>query len=142
MPTFLDVVKFLNDRAEVANHPFFTQNSYESRLPRRPEDGRKLHLRHLTTLTTNVSGEGVKPDSSKAMRTIKCMLCSQSHPLYRCDAFKSKSVEQKGNLFPRKTSASTALIQETTWQSHVLLPIAVRYQDVASLTIHSSTNQT
>ena len=49
MPTFLDVVKFLNDRAEVAKHPFFTQNSYESRLPRRPEDGRKLHVRHLTT---------------------------------------------------------------------------------------------
>ena len=102
MPTFLDVVKFLNDRAEVANHPFFTQNSYESRLPRRPEDGRKLHVRHLTTLTTNVSGEGVKPNSSKAMRTIKCMLCSQSHPLYRCDVFKSKSVEQRREFVSKK----------------------------------------
>ena len=29
MPTFLHVVKFLNDWAEVANHPFFMQNSYE-----------------------------------------------------------------------------------------------------------------
>ena len=32
MPTFLDVVKFLNDPAEVANHPLFTQNSYERSL--------------------------------------------------------------------------------------------------------------
>ena len=44
--TFLDVV----------NHPFFTQNSYETRLPRRPEDRSKLHACHLTTLTTKVSG--------------------------------------------------------------------------------------
>ena len=32
MPTFLDVVKFLNDPAKVANHPLFTQNSYERSL--------------------------------------------------------------------------------------------------------------
>ncbi|XP_068750831.1 uncharacterized protein [Montipora capricornis] len=102
MPTFLDAVKFFNDRAEVANHPFFTQNSYESRLPRRPEDGRKLHVRHLSTLTTNGSGAKVKPDTNKAMRIIKCMLCSQSHPLYCCDAFKSKSVEQRREFVFKK----------------------------------------
>jgi len=32
MPTFLDVDKFLNDPAEVANHPLFTHNSYERSL--------------------------------------------------------------------------------------------------------------
>ena len=102
MPTFLDVVKFLNDRAEVANHPFFTQNSYETRLPWRPEDRSKLHVHHVTTLTTNVSGADVKPNTSKAMRIIKCMRCSQSHPLYRCDAFKSKSVEQRREFVFKK----------------------------------------
>ena len=102
MPTFLDVVKFLNDRAEVANHPFFTQNSFETRLPGRPEDRSKLHVRHLTTLTTNVSRADVKPDISKAMRIIKCILCSQSHPLYCCDAFKSKSVEQRREFVFKK----------------------------------------
>ncbi|XP_068691584.1 uncharacterized protein [Montipora foliosa] len=102
MPTLLDVVKFFNDRAEVANHPFFTENSYETRLPRRPEDRSKLLVHHLTTLTTNVSGADVKPDTSKAMRTMKCMQCSQSHPLYRCDAFKSKSVEQRREFVFKK----------------------------------------
>ncbi|XP_044175961.1 uncharacterized protein LOC114968359 [Acropora millepora] len=36
------------------------------------------------------------------MRTIKCMLCSQSYPLYRYDAFKSKSVEQRREFVSKK----------------------------------------
>ncbi|XP_068691595.1 uncharacterized protein [Montipora foliosa] len=33
---------------------------------------------------------------------MKCTQCSQSHPLYRCDAFKSKSVEQRREFVFKK----------------------------------------
>jgi len=70
---------------------------------RRPEDRRKLHVCHLTMLTANVSGADVKPNTSKAMRTIKCMLFSNSSalPLW-CFQFKSKSVEQRRQFVSKK----------------------------------------
>ena len=33
MPTFKDVVNFLNDRADVANHPFFSNPVSEVKTP-------------------------------------------------------------------------------------------------------------
>ena len=69
---------------------------------RRPED-RKLPVLHLTTLTANASRADVKPNTSKAMRTIKCMLFPKSStlPLW-CFQFKSKSVEQRRQFVSKK----------------------------------------
>ena len=50
MPTFKDVVEFLNDRADLANHPLFTSPSTEVKSFNRYEDRDKLNLRHLTIL--------------------------------------------------------------------------------------------
>ena len=59
MPTFKDVVEFLNDGADLANHPFFTRPSTAGKSLRRNEDRNKPYLRHLTTLTTS----SIKEDS-------------------------------------------------------------------------------
>ena len=70
---------------------------------RGPEDRRKLHARHLTMFTVNVSGADVKPNTSKAMRTIKCMVFPKSSALLlRCFQFKSKSVEQRRQFVFKK----------------------------------------
>ena len=61
MPTFKDVVEFFNDRADLANHPFFISPltdvksfkspSTEVKSFKRNEDRDKLNLRQLTNLT-------------------------------------------------------------------------------------------
>ena len=50
MPTIKKVVEFLNDRAGLANHPFFTSTLTEVKSFKRNEDRYKLDLRHLGSL--------------------------------------------------------------------------------------------
>ena len=57
MPSFKDVVDFLNDRADVANHPFFSSSSTETKPPNFKRHDANDH--RFTTLTT----KGQKEDS-------------------------------------------------------------------------------
>ena len=50
MPTIKEVVEFLNDRAGLANHPFFTSTLTKVKSFKRNEDRYKLDLRHLASL--------------------------------------------------------------------------------------------
>ena len=101
IPTFKDIVEFLNDRADLANHPFFTTSS-EVKSHKRIEDRDKSHLRHLTTLTTSTSREASRLAINKDTKASNCPLCVQYHPLYRCGVFKSKPVEERRALVNRK----------------------------------------
>lgn len=81
MPTFKDVVEFLNDRADLAHHPFFTSPSTEVKSLRRNEDRDKPNLRHLTTLTTSSIKEDSRFGRVKDVKPSNCLLCTEFHPL-------------------------------------------------------------
>ena len=107
MPTFKHVVNFLNNRANVANHPFFSSSSTETKPPdsKRPNANDQTSPFKFTTLTT----EGAKKDSkdsnpevSKDRKTGNCPMCGCSHPLYRCEMFKSKPIEERAELVKKK----------------------------------------
>ena len=57
MPSFKDVVDFLNDRADVANHPFFSSSSTETKPPNFKRHDANDH--RFTALST----KGQKEDS-------------------------------------------------------------------------------
>ena len=106
MPSFKDVVDFLNDRADVANHPFFSSSSTETKPPSFKRHDANDH--RLTTLTT----EGLKEDSlnstiNLAVKTdrrkgLQCPMCTRSHPLYRCETFKLKPVSERVDFVKTK----------------------------------------
>ena len=96
IPTFKDIVEFLNDRADLANHPFYTTSS-EVKSHKRNEDRDKPHLRHLNTLTTSTTREASRLASNKDTKASNCPLCSQYHPLYRCGVL-SISPLRRGEL--------------------------------------------
>ena len=50
MLSFKDVVNFLNDRADVANHPYFSSSSTETKCPSSKRHDATDH--RFTTLTT------------------------------------------------------------------------------------------
>ena len=97
MPSFKDVVNFLNDRADVAYHPFFSSSSAETKPPSFKRQDANDH--RFTTLTT----EGQKEDSENSNLVVKtdrkkgvqCPMCTRSHPLYRCETFKLKPVNER-----------------------------------------------
>ena len=98
MPTFKDVVNFLNDRADVANHPFFSNPVSEVKTPNSKTPAPKftsLATEGATDQAENVSA--VKSDK----KTGKCPMCTRSHPLYRCETFKSKPVDERHEFIKR-----------------------------------------
>ena len=98
MPTFKDVVNFLNDRADVANHPFFSNPVPEVKTPNSKTPAPKftsLATEGATDQTENVNA--VKHDK----KTGKCPMCTRSHPLYRCETFKSKPVDERHEFIKR-----------------------------------------
>ena len=107
MPTFKDVINFLNDRADVANHPFFSSSSTETKPPdsKRPNTNDQTSPFKFTTLTTEGAkkdSEDSNPEVSKDRKTGKCPMCGRSHPLYRCEMFKSKPVEERAEFVKMK----------------------------------------
>jgi len=107
MPTFKDVVNFLNDRADVANHLFFSSPSTEAKPPnsKRPNTNDQTSPLKFTTLTTEGAkkdSEGSNPEVSKDRKTGNCPMCGRSHPLYRCEMFKSKPVEERAEFVKKK----------------------------------------
>ncbi|XP_044175494.1 uncharacterized protein LOC122958625 [Acropora millepora] len=137
MPTLKDVVEFLNDRADLANDPFFTSPSTEVKSFKRNEDRDKLNLRHLTNLTTSSTKEDNSLERIKDAKSSICPLCTQGHPFYRCEVFKSKPVAERRELVYREGICFNC-INCTKHASH---PYDVRYRDVESLTTHYFTNQ-
>ena len=107
MPTFKDVVNFLNDRADVANHPFFSSSSTERKPTnsKRPNTNDQTSPFKFTTLTTEGAkkdSEDSNPEVSKDRKTGNCPMCGRSHQLYRCEMFKSKPVEEKAEFVKMK----------------------------------------
>ena len=107
MPTFKDVVNFLNDRADVANHPFFSSSSTESKPTnsKGPNTNDQTSPFKFTTLTTEGAkkdSEDSNPEVSKDRKTGNCPMCGRSHPLYRCEMFKSKPVEERAEFVKMK----------------------------------------
>ena len=98
MPTFKDVVNFLNDRADVANHPFFSNPVSEVKTPNSKTPAPKF---------TSLATEGATDQSENVnaakhdKKTVKYPMCSRSHPLYRCETFKSKPVEERHEFIKR-----------------------------------------
>ena len=90
MPTFKDVVNFLNDRAVVANHPFFSNPVSEVKT---------LNSKTPAPKFTSLATEGATDQSENVnaakcdKKTVKCLMCTRSNPLYQCKTFKSKPVE-------------------------------------------------
>lgn len=78
MPTFKDVVNFLNDRADVANHPFLSNPVSEMKT-----QNSKIPASKFTSMATEGAtdqsehGNAVKSDK----KTGKCPMCMRSHPL-------------------------------------------------------------
>ena len=107
MPIFKDVVNFLNDRADVANHPFFSSSSTETKPTnsKRPNTNDQTSPFKFTTLTTEGAkkdSEDSNPEVSKDRKTGNCPMCGRSHPLYRCEMFKSKPVEERAEFVKKK----------------------------------------
>ena len=107
MPTFKDVVNFLNDRADVANHPFFSSSSTETKPTnsKRPNTNDQTSPFKFTTLTTEGAkkdSEDSNPEVGKDRKTGNCPMCGRSHPLYRCEMFKSKPVEGRAEFVKMK----------------------------------------
>ena len=98
MPTFKDVVNFLNDRADVANHPFFSNPISEVKT---------LNSKTPAPKFTSLATEGATDQFENVnaakhdKKTVKCPMCTRSHPLYRCETFKSKPVEGRHEFIKR-----------------------------------------
>ena len=89
MPSFKDVVEFLKERAYVSNHPFFSGGRVETMTPRSKPTSRGVTSRVSACATTTA-----KQDC--------CPMCYQSHRLYRCDLFKSKSPQERSDFVKQK----------------------------------------
>ena len=98
MPTFKDVVNFLNDRADVANHPFFSNPVSDVKTP-----NSKTPAPKFTSLATEgATDQSENVDAAKHVKkTVKCPMCTRPHPLYRCETFKSKPVEERHEFIKR-----------------------------------------
>ena len=106
MPSFKDVVDFLNDRADVANHPFFSNVRTETK----PSSSK----RHDATdhRFTTLSIEGQKEDSLNSTfnpagktdrrKGFQCPICTRCHPLYRFETFKLKPVSERVDFVKTK----------------------------------------
>ena len=89
----------MKDRTDVANHPFFSSSSTDTKSP--SSKRRDANDHRFTTLTTkgqmdathnSTSNLTVKTDRKKR---IQCPMCTRSHPLYRCETFKLKPVNER-----------------------------------------------
>jgi hypothetical protein len=95
MPTFRNIVEFLKERADVANHPFFSKSLEINRDEKRLEGGQKRSGERRTVFSTQGNNcDGVA-------REQLCPMCNHPHSLYCCEVFKSKSPEERGEFVKR-----------------------------------------
>ena len=106
LPSFKDVVDFLNDRADAVNHPFFSSSSTETKPPSCKRHDAIDH--RFTTLTTEVQKEDSLNSTinleviTDRRKRFQCSTCTRSHPLYRCETFKLKPVSERVDFVKTK----------------------------------------
>ncbi|XP_068674398.1 uncharacterized protein [Montipora foliosa] len=87
MPTFKHVVDFLRERAFILNHPFFSAGSRENVVSKFKSRG-KPPVTPKPAFFVNMTAAKGEP----------CPMCCQSHRLYQCEAFKSKSPRERNDF--------------------------------------------
>ena len=87
MSTFKDVVDFLKERAFVLNHPFFSVERCENVVTRVKSRG-KLPVNPKSPFFVNMT----------ATKGAPCPMCHQTHRLYQCETFKSKSPKERNDF--------------------------------------------
>ena len=92
MPTFRNIVEFLKDRADVANHPFFSKNADGNREEKVLGGNQRRSIVKRTILSTRSNNRDDVP---------KEQLCNSPHPLYRCEVLRLKSPEERGEFVKR-----------------------------------------
>ena len=107
MPTFKDVVDFLRERASVASHPFFSHSSMGGKAERVSNSEGKQRVRGQNILTMNANS---KPPGNEVTT---CPMCAKPHPLYRCQLFRSKTAEERGE-FEKKSGICFNCINSTS----------------------------
>ena len=141
MPTFKDVVEFLNDRADVANHPFFTSSSTEANPQRSPT------LMINPARTESPHSERVVQKKKIDLRTRKTtewpgVPCAPSRIHSTVVKISSPNQSKKEvNSSGRSGSALTASIPLSTHLRHASHWYVVRLPDVGSPIIRCCTCQ-
>lgn len=72
----------MNERADVANHPFFTNPSTEAKANRK-SDAVDDKSYKVTTLATSGTKDRGSTKNKKDDRVATCPICAQCHPLCR-----------------------------------------------------------
>lgn len=93
LPSFKDVVDFLRDKADIANHPFLAKPSFEGVLP---------NLKSYNTKPKPTTPRSSFFTTSTTSKEQVCELCSKPHRLYHCDLFKSKSTKERNDFVKSK----------------------------------------
>ena len=135
MPTFHNIVDFLKDRADVANHPFFSKTSESNRDEKVFGGGQRRSSERRTTV-------------SLQLEVIIVMIfqrnnCVRSATIFtRCTVakFSSRSLQKsEASLLSAIESASIALTQRSISHEHAILPSVAEVLDAVNLTIHCYT---
>ena len=92
---------------------------------------------------TNLTAGSTKDDSRleriKDAKPRNCPLCTQCHPLYRCEVFKSKPVAERRWLVYRKWICFHAV--QNICLNYACNPYDAKYRDAESLNTHCFPNQ-
>ena len=100
--TLSDFAGFVNGQANIANHPInqksTNNNSIKNRRLTPPLE--KADLPKIATMAT--IGDRKPPPKGRKDKSTNCRCCGQTHPLYRCDVFKSKTPQERAALISAK----------------------------------------
>ena len=122
MPTFKHVVDFLRERAFILNHPFFSAGSRENVVSKFKSRG-KPPVTPKPAFFVNMTAAKGEP----------CPMCCQSHRLYQCEAFKSKSPNLRGKEMTLSGSTKyvlTASVHLYTTQENASQQSGVKWKAV------------
>ena len=87
--SFDDVVKFVEERVRVMNHPIFSKLTTS-----KSKDGREPKGRCAFGIDANSGYQSRQREDSKVkLKVHKCPMCSGNHILLRCNRFQRESVE-------------------------------------------------
>ena len=133
MPTFHNIVDFLKDRADVANHPFFSKTSESNRDEKVFGGGQRRSSERRTILTTRSNNR------DDVLKEQLCPVCNNLHPLYGCEVFKSESPEERGDFVKRNRICFNCINskEHTVSHEHATLPSVAEVLDAENLTIRS-----
>ena len=90
-PKFEDIVKFVTEAAQEANDPTYGNVTVEPPVKLKA-DGNKLNRGHTQN---RVVMSAVTQSENLSQNANQCLLCSQQHSLFGCQAFKDASVDEQ-----------------------------------------------